>query len=276
MQHKEINMTQQYFTAKQINPMEKPIKEMIDMNMKAFQKMSYINPTELFTVSKPEEYLEKSMKMFIQNGHNALDFMHNMFHIMEKNWFSISDNMTSNAQQMMKQVQTVTQHSVKDTMDVGQRAAKKVASKVKAVSKKNVKQAQVISRKVMKDTAKTVKHASSAASSNPKGAIKKPTASKSKSKTSKSTKINVSAQKPEVKSMKTNVSARKPEVKSMKTNVNAQKPEARSMSSYVKETQNTMSKMQPRTQEIRKDSPVAPKPVNKETSPIINKDRPLM
>lgn len=227
----------QYFSQKQFNPIEKPMKELVDLNVKAFQGFFQLNPAELFNVLKPEQVLEKNMEMFVQNGHKALDYMQNMFQIMEKNWVLSFDNLTNNTKQVMKQAQTATQHSMKDAMDVGQRTAKKVVSKKKSVAKKTVPQVKVVARKSTPDAAKK------SASANLKGATK-PSVSKSNSKP-----------------------------KSM-TN-GSKKPEVKSMSSYVKETQNTMNKVEPRDSEIKKGNSSARKPDSKEIGSTLNKDRSL-
>lgn len=246
MQHKEIRMTNQYFSQKQINPIEKPMKEIIDLNMKVFQNFSSFNPLELFSVLKPEETLEKNMNTFIQNGHKALDYMQQMFSIMGTNWSSISDNVTKNTKQIMDQAQTKTEQHMKEAMDLDQRISKKVTAKMHDVTKKNVKQAQSIVRKNTQDTGKVIKQASSTVSSTLKGTMK-PSMSKSKSDTTKNSQIGVGSRKPEVKNM----------------------------SSSVKEKPKTMNKIESRVLEPKKSSPGVKPPI-KEMNFSINKDKPLM
>ncbi|BCA94467.1 hypothetical protein TUM19329_08280 [Legionella antarctica] len=234
-------MTQQHFSQKYINPIEKPLQEMIELNMRTLQKFSYLHPADLFNPQKPEEVLEKNMHVFIQNSHKTLDYMQDMFHLMEKNWHNISDKLALNTKELMSQAQTVTQHGLKEAVSEGQRTAKKVASSMK----KSVKKTESAAQKSLKDTAKTMKKATKTASSVLKGAAK-PSASKTKPKTTKKAAATPT---------------KKPEVRRMSTSA-AQKP-------------NTMNKMESKIHETRQVSQLTVPTVSND-SDTNNKDRPLM
>ncbi|CEK10417.1 hypothetical protein [Legionella hackeliae] len=66
------------------NQLQKPFREMMELNVKTLQKMSYVKPEELSRIKKPEDILEKNVHVFIQNGHKALDYMQQAFGIFEK------------------------------------------------------------------------------------------------------------------------------------------------------------------------------------------------
>lgn len=251
-------MTSQYFSPKQFSTAEKPLQELIELNVKTIQSFSQFNPAELFNLGKPEQILEKSMDIFIQNGHKALDYMGNVFHLMEKNWTHMSENISTSTNQLIKQAGTSAKNSIEEAIDVGQRTSKKVVANLKSVTKKNVKQAQSVARKNMQDTAKNIKQGSKTVAANLKSAANA-IGTKSKPKTTKSTEVKASTKKPEVKSTASKASVKKPEVKSM--------------SSYVKETQNTINKMENKVPDIKQDNATTVKPANKETGSNINKDR---
>ncbi len=235
-------MTHQYFSQKYSNPIEKPMQELIELNMKTLQKFSYLNPVDLFNPLKPEELLEKNMNVFIQNSRKTLDYMQDMFNLMEKNWLNLSEKVTQNTKELINQAQTATQHGLKEAVSEGQRTAKKVASSMK----KSVKNTESAARKNLKDTAKTMKKATKTASSVLKGTTK-PAVSKAKPKTSK----NAAA-------------------------TTTKKPEARrSMSTSAAQKPNTINKMESKIHETRQVTPLTVPSVTSD-SDTNKKDRPLM
>ena len=239
-------MPNQYFSSKIVNPIEKPVQELIELNVKTLQSFSYLNPTELFKVRKPEEFMEKNMDIFIQNGHKALDYMQNIFMIMEKNWVTISDRATHDTKQAISQVQTAAQRNMKEAMDVGQRTAKKVTTNMKDIAKHSVKKAKSVVRKNINDTVKTMKKASDTATVQAKKTVK-PAA---------------------VKSAKAQV----------KSNVSrpAKKEKINTMSTSVLKKPTTMNKMDAKIHNTRTVTPVSANPITKETELNINKNKPLM
>ncbi|HAT6937840.1 TPA: hypothetical protein JBL19_15935 [Legionella pneumophila] len=100
MQHMESVMKEQFFQPKDLNNLlrsvEKPIQDLLDLNLKTLKSVSYVTPVELFNVLKPEEILEKNMNVFIQNSQRAMSYMLNVFQIMEHHWINIYDQMAEN------------------------------------------------------------------------------------------------------------------------------------------------------------------------------------
>lgn len=88
MQHKEIAMLHNYFQQKNLNPLadsfEKPVIELMELNMKTLQNFSYLMPNEILNIRRPEEAMEKNLELFIENSQTALTYMQDMFDIMEK------------------------------------------------------------------------------------------------------------------------------------------------------------------------------------------------
>ncbi|HAZ7574049.1 hypothetical protein OQJ02_13770 [Legionella sp. PATHC032] len=93
-------MKEQFFQPKDLNSLfrsvEKPIQDLLDLNLKTLKSVSYVTPVELFNVLKPEEILEKNMNVFIQNSQKAMSYMLNVFQIMEHHWINIYDQMADN------------------------------------------------------------------------------------------------------------------------------------------------------------------------------------
>ncbi|HAT2066863.1 TPA: hypothetical protein OO122_000821 [Legionella pneumophila] len=93
-------MKEQFLQPKDLNTLlrsvEKPIQDLLDLNLKTFKSVSYVSPIELFNVLKPEEILEKNMNVFIQNSQKAMSYMLNVFQIMEHHWINLYDQMAEN------------------------------------------------------------------------------------------------------------------------------------------------------------------------------------
>ncbi|RUR06982.1 hypothetical protein [Legionella sp. km772] len=193
-------MLNQYFQQKNMNPfahsLETPVKELMDLNMRAMQSFSYLMPNEFLSMRRPEEMMEKNLEVLIENSHTAIAYMQNIFNIMEKHW--------------LKNFET----SIKDTKDFGS-LTKLGAHTTKTASSDSIKNAGKSS--VAKTaTSKTKSHSSKAKSvSAPSTAAKSisakaKTASPQKSTASKSSSVS---KKPVAKP--TNSAASKPSSASM-------------------------------------------------------------
>lgn len=138
-------MKEQYFQRFQSLPlsrsMEKPFKEMVDLNIKTMQRFSYLTPVEFLNVQKPEHFMERNVDMLFQNGHEALDYMQNMFQIMESHFFKASDTMKNHAEEFAYQVPRVATGAMKDarsSMTKTASAARSSQSKMASGVKKSV------------------------------------------------------------------------------------------------------------------------------------------
>ncbi len=74
-----------------------PLEELIALNIKTMQNLSYINPSEL-SHFQPERILEKNVDVMIDNSHILLDYMHEVFLIAESNLLSSSKEIEKKAQ----------------------------------------------------------------------------------------------------------------------------------------------------------------------------------
>lgn len=96
----ESVMKEQFFQPKDLNTLvrsiEKPIQDLLELNLKTLKSVSYVTPVELFNVLKPEEILEKNMNVFIQNSQRAMSYMLNVFQIMEHHWINVYDQTAEN------------------------------------------------------------------------------------------------------------------------------------------------------------------------------------
>lgn len=141
VQQKENAMIKnQYFQAKDLNPLmgslEKPFKELMELNVKTLQGMSYLTPMELMKVKKPEEILEKNVDVIIENGHKTLDYMQNMFSLLEKNWLQLSDSIGKNTKEMMDKTEHIARNNINQAAHAGHNVVKQASEHSKDALKK--------------------------------------------------------------------------------------------------------------------------------------------
>lgn len=141
VQQKENAMIKnQYFQAKDLNPLmgslEKPFKELMELNVKTLQGMSYLTPMELMKVKKPEEILEKNVDVIIENGHKTLDYMQNMFSLLEKNWLQLSDSIGKNTKEMMDKTEHIARNNINQAAHAGHNVVKQANEHSKDALKK--------------------------------------------------------------------------------------------------------------------------------------------
>jgi|GEM_PF-1336651 len=77
--------------------MQKPLQEMIELNLKTMRNISYIKPEELVGIRKPEELFEKHVALAIENGHKTLDYLQKIFEITEKSLLAFSSTVKESA-----------------------------------------------------------------------------------------------------------------------------------------------------------------------------------
>ncbi len=64
--------------------MQQPFQDLAELNVKTLQELSLLKPEDFSKLKKPEELLEKQIKLAVENGHKALDYMQKSFEIYEK------------------------------------------------------------------------------------------------------------------------------------------------------------------------------------------------
>ncbi|KTD25635.1 MULTISPECIES: hypothetical protein [Legionella] len=85
------------------NSMQNPVPELIELNMQTLRNISFIQPGDLSSLKNPQELFDKSMRMFINNGHKMLEYFQHATEILEKNWLSSSHQAMTNLRQGMQQ-----------------------------------------------------------------------------------------------------------------------------------------------------------------------------
>jgi len=167
---------QQYFQQKNMNPfsssLETPVKELMDLNMKAFQSFSYLMPNELLSMRRPDEMMEKNLEVLIENSHTALAYMQNMFDIMEKHWLKNFETTLKNSRDLSGQTIS-SSHSVKATSTEGaKKTSKSSSSKTKLTATKAKPSSSKLSTKSTSSKSVAAKAKTSTA---PKTVATKPT-----------------------------------------------------------------------------------------------------
>ena len=67
----------------------KLLDDFLDLNRSTFQNVPYLMPQDLLN-SNPEKILEKNMDLFIQNSHRTLNYIENIFLILERSYMGLS------------------------------------------------------------------------------------------------------------------------------------------------------------------------------------------
>lgn len=131
-----------------LNPLVKlsnPIQKIMELNQKTLRKFSFMEPGEL--TQDPKALLEKNIQIFIDNGHASLDYMHQLFHIMEHSWINLSNDTREETKDMMKRTQSTaksvinkashTKASASPTKHASSSSRKKTSSSSAGESKHN-------------------------------------------------------------------------------------------------------------------------------------------
>lgn len=74
--------------------LQKPLKELAELNVRAFQKINYFKPEDLSSVQEPEDFIKKNITILIQNSHLMLDHLQQSFKIVENHLLSLTQKKT--------------------------------------------------------------------------------------------------------------------------------------------------------------------------------------
>ena len=70
--------------------MQKPIKELLTLQVRTLQKISYIKPDELGLFKKPEDLIDHQRQILFQNSHLFVEYMAHALMIFERHLVSLS------------------------------------------------------------------------------------------------------------------------------------------------------------------------------------------
>jgi gas vesicle protein len=115
-----------------INRMQGPVPELMKLNMKTIKNLSFIKPEEWSSLRNPQDIFDKSMKVFVHNGHKMLEYFQEATEILEKNWLSTSNQAMKNMKQGMEQ----SQEAMSKTMRNARHAASNLKGKQNELWKK--------------------------------------------------------------------------------------------------------------------------------------------
>ncbi|CDZ76256.1 hypothetical protein BN59_00523 [Legionella massiliensis] len=86
-----------------LNSIQQPVKEVVALNIRVLQNLSYPNVEELAKIRRPEDILEKNLDALLHNGHTVLDYMQQAFNIYERQVLSVTDNLRANTEQILNE-----------------------------------------------------------------------------------------------------------------------------------------------------------------------------
>ena len=138
-------MNNQLWQNRDVHMIEKPLKEIMDLNLRTLSTLKYLNPADLLSSRDPGSIIERNVDMVIQNSLKTMDYFQNIFEIAEKNWFSIPAQARASAQETIKPTKAPakkasSRKAKKRTIKLSDSAQKKLLassnSKKKAATKK--------------------------------------------------------------------------------------------------------------------------------------------
>ncbi|WP_133141013.1 MULTISPECIES: hypothetical protein [Legionella] len=100
-----------------LNRLQNPVPELMELNMRTLKSLSYIRPGEWSNLKHPQDILDKSMKMFVNNGHKMLDYFEQAAEIFERNLFFTSDEAMKNLNEGMNRAQGIMDGMTKKTRE---------------------------------------------------------------------------------------------------------------------------------------------------------------
>lgn len=86
-----------------VRSFQQPLQDLMALNLKTLQNMSYLKPEQLSKLQRPEDLLEQNINVFIENSHKTLNYMQEAFHIFEKHMLSVASNAKKIGEQSLRQ-----------------------------------------------------------------------------------------------------------------------------------------------------------------------------
>lgn len=119
-----------YSQGKEFNSFQQSLKKLMELNLKTLGTLTYCHPKELLNVQKPEQFLEKNLEVLIENSHKTLDYLHDVFYIMESHWLNVADTAKAKMQDGLNK----TQMAANEVKDTAVNAARKTMRDIKLKS----------------------------------------------------------------------------------------------------------------------------------------------
>ncbi len=90
-------------TGRAVYSLQKPLHELMELNNRTLQNLSYFHPVDMINAQRPGEIWEKNMDVLVQNGHQMLDYFHDVCNILEKSWLIVSYDVLEQNHRAMQQ-----------------------------------------------------------------------------------------------------------------------------------------------------------------------------
>lgn len=110
-----------------------PMQELMELNLKTLESLSYFNPVEYSRLNHPEELMEKNIELMVNNGHKLLDYMHELFLIGESHALQASRKIKRSTNEMVNKSQSMSQN----VMDSSLKASRKMNQTIRDSSSKS-------------------------------------------------------------------------------------------------------------------------------------------
>lgn len=74
---------------------QKPFQDMMELNVRTFQKLAYIKPDDLPKLQTPEALIDQSVNILIENCHQSLNYTQKAFQLLEKHLLKMLSDIKS-------------------------------------------------------------------------------------------------------------------------------------------------------------------------------------
>ena len=105
--------TQNRLLGKNLLNSVQPMRELLELNLKTLQNFSYMKPEQLKDLNRPEEILDRNVSLLFDNGHKAIDYFEEAFHILEKHLFTLKEEAVKQTKKEIKRTTRVLHKGLK-------------------------------------------------------------------------------------------------------------------------------------------------------------------
>jgi hypothetical protein len=122
---------QQHFQRSSVGLLN-PMQELMELNLKTIESLSYINPIDLSRLNRPEAIIEKNIDIMVGNGHKLLDYIHQLFLIGESQMLQTSRQLKKGTTEVLNK----TQNMSRSALDGSLKASHKMSQTMRDASTK--------------------------------------------------------------------------------------------------------------------------------------------
>lgn len=103
-----------------------PIHDLMELNFRTLESLSFVNPMDLTKINRPETLLEKNIDVLVNNSHKLLDYMHQVFLIGESHLLNASHKLERSTKSALNKSQGISMQAIDSTIKTSQKIGQKM------------------------------------------------------------------------------------------------------------------------------------------------------